>query len=55
MDEKQKFTVVSEVSKEKSGLIKKKNKTKQNKPFHPFLKNRQNIAPREYFFSREDI
>lgn len=40
MDEKQKFTVVSEVSKEKSGLIKK---------------NRRNIAPREYFFSREDI
>lgn len=53
MDEKQKFTVVSEVSKEKSGLIKKKKKT--NKPFHPFLKNRRNIAPREYFFSREDI
>ena len=53
MDEKQKFTVVSEVSKEKSGLIKKKKQT--NKPFHPFLKNRRNIAPREYFFSREDI
>ena len=55
MDEKQKFTVVSEVSKEKSGLIRKKKK-QTNKPFHPFLKNRRrNIAPREYFFSRKDI
>ena len=35
MDEKQKFTVVSEVSKEKSGLIKKKKK-KTKQTFSPF-------------------
>ena len=38
MDEKQKFTVVSEVSKEKSGLIKKKTKQNKTNLFTLFLK-----------------